>query len=82
MPVLDGGDKVDERVRVIAIAVGRRQSDDPVAQTLAGQPDIASVVRRALALAAALSRCDVVGGTAPGRVATELGAAAARLGLA
>jgi argininosuccinate lyase len=56
-------------------------SEDPIARTLAGQSDIGSVVRRALSVDAALSRPDVIGGTAPARVEAELAAAAARLGI-
>ena len=73
---VDLDELVDEEI-VRALA----GSEDPVAQALAGHSDIASVVRRALSVDAALSRCDVIGGTAPGRVAAELGAAAGRLGL-
>lgn len=56
-------------------------SGDPVAQALAERPDVAAVVRGALSVEAALARCDVVGGTAPGRVAAELAGNARRLGL-
>ena len=54
-------------------------SDDPAAQALAQRADIGSVVRSALSIDAALARCDVIGGTAPGRVAAELETAARRL---
>lgn len=59
-----------------------REAEDPVARGLASQPDIADVLRAAATVEGALARFDVIGGTAPGRVASELAAAEARLGLA
>ncbi|HUG29498.1 MAG TPA: argininosuccinate lyase [Candidatus Limnocylindria bacterium] len=58
------------------------ESEDAVSRTLAQGPDIAEHLRAALSVDAALARPDVIGGTAPGRVAAELALAAARLGLA
>lgn len=71
---LDALDDMD-----IHAALGERQ--DAVARTLVQRPDIAKHLRAALSVDAALARPDVIGGTAPGRVAAELALAAARLGL-
>jgi argininosuccinate lyase len=54
-------------------------SDDPTAAGLALEPGIADTLRAVAGLEAALASCDVVGGTAPDRVATALAAARARL---
>jgi len=53
--------------------------DDPTAITLAAEPGIGEAVRVAAGLEDALASCDVVGGTAPARVAEALIAARARL---
>ena len=58
-----------------------RTSEDPAARGLADDSGIASDLRSAAGIEAALARPDVIGGTAPGRVAAELAAAALRLGL-
>jgi len=63
------------------IAAALRSSDDTVAERLAGEPGIAENLRAAATVEAALARPDVVGGTAPSRVAAELAEAARRLGL-
>ncbi|HVA85977.1 MAG TPA: argininosuccinate lyase [Candidatus Saccharimonadales bacterium] len=55
------------------------RSDDPIVQDLAGEPDIATGLRVAASVDGALAGCDVVGGTAPRRVAAALAAARARL---
>jgi argininosuccinate lyase len=47
---------------------------------LALEPGIASAVREAAGVEAAVLSCDVVGGTAPARVAAAIAAARARLG--
>ncbi|HEX6868988.1 MAG TPA: hypothetical protein VF119_09295, partial [Candidatus Limnocylindrales bacterium] len=52
---------------------------DPTAATLAEDPDIGDVLRTAASIDGALASCDVVGGTAPTRVAAALAAAQARL---
>ena len=52
---------------------------DPVAAALAAEPGIGDDVRSAAGLDGALRSSDVVGGTAPGRVAAALAAARARL---
>ena len=64
-----------------AIAAALAASDDPVARALATDSGIAAELRQQAAPAAAIERADVVGGTAPARVAVELAAAARRLGL-
>jgi argininosuccinate lyase len=58
------------------------QSDDETAQALARDPGAAADLRSQATPTAAISRADVVGGTAPARVAAELAVAAQRLGLA
>ncbi len=57
-------------------------SEDPVAAELATDTTVAARLRAAAELENALARPDVIGGTAPGRVHTELSAAAVRLGIA
>lgn len=57
------------------------ESDDPAAASLASQPATPTELRAAATIDAAIARCDVVGGTAPARVAAELEAAAHRLDL-
>jgi argininosuccinate lyase len=52
---------------------------DPAAAELALRPSIGAELRAAAALDAALASCDVVGGTAPARVATAVAAARARI---
>ena len=59
-----------------------RDAEDQVAQGLAEDPAIGAELRGAASVQGALARFDVIGGTAPGRVAAELAAAEARLGLA
>ena len=58
-----------------------RDGGDAAAARLAGTPGIADTLRAAASVEGALARFDVVGGTAPGRVAAELERATARLGL-
>ena len=70
--------RVLEDADIAAALVG---SDDPVARALAGRADVPSDLRGAATIDAALARPDVIGGTAPRRVADELAAAARRLGL-
>ena len=55
-------------------------ADDPVAVALADDPAVPERLRRAATVEASLARADVIGGTAPGRVATELARARKRLG--
>ena len=55
-------------------------ADDDAARTLADDPAIGEELRRAAAIDGALASCDVIGGTAPRRVAAALTAARARLG--
>jgi argininosuccinate lyase len=56
-------------------------SDDERARELADDATIPGRLREAAHLESALARPDVIGGTAPARVAAELRAAAKRLGL-
>jgi argininosuccinate lyase len=55
-------------------------ADDDMARSLADDPTIGDELRRAAAIEGALASCDVIGGTAPKRVAAALAAARARLG--
>ena len=70
---------VDASDEDVAAALG--SSGDPAAASLAGSSEIGAAVRAAATLDAALARTDVTGGTARARVASELEAAARRLGL-
>ena len=63
------------------IAAALATSDDSVALTIMGDSTLPGELRAAAALEGALASCDVVGGTAPRRVATALAAAMERLGL-
>ena len=56
-------------------------SDDPVARKLAHERGIAAPLRAAATIEGSLASADVIGGTAPDRVAAALAAAKARLGL-
>ncbi len=60
-------------VRVLAA------SEDPVAADLALRPETAALMRAASTVEAALASCDVVGGTAPRRVAGAVAEARARI---
>ncbi len=62
-----------------AIVVALKSSDDADAAQLASEPGIGDVVRDAASIDGALASCDVIGGTAPDRVAAALAAARARL---
>jgi argininosuccinate lyase len=62
-----------------AIAAALAASDDPIAAGLADEPGSGPGLRTAATVGAALAACDVIGGTAPDRVATALAAARARL---
>jgi argininosuccinate lyase len=65
-----------------AVTAALAESDDEKARALASDPTTAGHVRAAASIEGALARCDVIGGTAPHRVADELEAATRRLGLA
>jgi argininosuccinate lyase len=54
-------------------------SDDAVATRLAGDGAVPAALRGAAALEGAMAACDVIGGTAPARVAAALAAARKRL---
>jgi len=62
------------------IAAALAASDDTVAAKLRGDAALPGELRAAAGLDGALAGCDVVGGTAPRRVAAALTAARARLG--
>jgi argininosuccinate lyase len=62
---------------MLGMALGA--AGDETARNLAMDPGIGDVLRAAANLDAALASCDVVGGTAPSRVAAALAAASARL---
>ena len=66
----------------VAVIGALRGANDDTATRLADEPGIADRLRAAASVEGALARFDVIGGTAPDRVATELAAAQARLGLA
>jgi argininosuccinate lyase len=61
------------------VAQALMASDDPAATALASEPGIGDAIRAAASLDGALASCDVIGGTAPNRVATALRAARTRL---
>jgi len=54
--------------------------DDETARGLATETGIGDQIRQAASIEGAVETCDVIGGTAPGRVADALAAARARLG--
>jgi hypothetical protein len=62
---------------MIGLALGA--SGDAGAQALAAEPGIGDHLRAAASVEGALATCDVIGGTAPVRVAAALVAARARL---
>jgi argininosuccinate lyase len=62
-----------------AVAAALADADDTTALGLVGDAALASELRAAATIEAALASCDVVGGTAPGRVAAALAAARDRL---
>jgi argininosuccinate lyase len=63
----------------VTIAAALAEAGDPELASLATEPAIGAELRAAAAVEAALASCDVVGGTAPARVAAALAAARARL---
>jgi hypothetical protein len=62
------------------IAAALAGSDDSIAVTIMGDAALPGELRAAAGLDGALASCDVVGGTAPRRVAAALAVARARLG--
>jgi argininosuccinate lyase len=64
-----------------AIAAALAASDDSAAVALSTDAETAAYVRAAAGLEGAMAGCDVVGGTAPRRVAAALAAARERLGV-
>ena len=63
------------------IAAAMAGSDDTVALTILGDAALPGELRAAAGLEGAMASCDVVGGTAPVRVAAALAAERARLGV-
>jgi argininosuccinate lyase len=63
---------------MIGMALGA--SGDPVAASLASDAGIGETLRVAASIEGALAACDVIGGTAPRRVAEAVAEARARLG--
>ncbi len=63
---------------LIGLALGA--AGDETARRLAEEPGIGDDIRAAASIERAIASCDVVGGTAPGRVAQALALARARLG--
>src|SRR4029079_4320076 len=63
---------------MIGLALGA--AGDPAAQSLAPEETFGEIVRGAASVDGALAACDVIGGTAPTRVAEALAAARGRLG--
>ena len=62
------------------IAAMLAEAGDATGANLAADPAVPPALRAAASLEAAVASCDVVGGTAPGRVAAALAAARERLG--
>ncbi len=63
---------------MLGLAIGA--SADPRAAELIADPGLGDDLRAAASLDGALASCDVIGGTAPGRVTVAIAAARARLG--
>ena len=63
------------------IAAALATSDDSIAVAIVGDSALPGELRAAASLEGAMAACDVVGGTAPRRVAAALADAKARLGL-
>ncbi len=62
-----------------SIRAALAEAGDTTTVALAGDPTLPGALRAAAGIEAALASCDVVGGTAPGRVAVALAAARERL---
>ena len=62
-----------------AVASALAGSDAPTAAALASEPGVGDELRAAASIDGALASCDVIGGTAPARVAAALTAARERL---
>ena len=71
-----GLDEVPDAMLGMALAA----AGDETARSLAEEPGIGDELRAAAAIDGALASCDVIGGTAPTRVAEALSAARTRLG--
>jgi argininosuccinate lyase len=72
-----GLDALDDAVILAAVAA----SDDGAAVALGADASLPEELRAAASLDGALASCDVIGGTAPRRVAAALAAARTRLGV-
>jgi argininosuccinate lyase len=72
-----GLDAMDDATIAAALAT----SDDSIAVAIVGDSALPGELRAAASLEGAMAACDVVGGTAPRRVAAALADAKARLGL-
>jgi argininosuccinate lyase len=72
-----GLDALDDATIAVALAA----SEDSIANALVGDAVVPGELRAAAGLEGAMAGCDVIGGTAPRRVAGALAAAKARLGL-
>lgn len=68
-------DRLDDREIIVALGA----SDDPAARALVSDAAVAEDLRAAATIDVALARPDVLGGTAPNRVAAELEEAGRRL---
>jgi argininosuccinate lyase len=77
----EGGATTLDRLSDDEILAALGASDDAAAGVLASAAGAAADLRMAATIEAALARPDLVGGTAPARVAAELDVAARRLGL-
>jgi argininosuccinate lyase len=71
-----GLDQVPDSMLGMALAA----AGDERARELAAEPGIGDELRAAASVDGALASCDVIGGTAPGRVAAALQAARSRAG--
>ena len=71
-----GLEALDDTTLVAAL----RTVGDPAAAALGADPGTPDLLRAAASVDAALASCDVVGGTAPSRVAAAIAAARSRLG--
>jgi argininosuccinate lyase len=75
------GDVGLESLDYATIAAALADSDDSIAVALVGDAALPGELRSAASLDGAMAGCDVIGGTAPARVAAALAAAKERLGI-
>ena len=62
-----------------AVVEALRAADDPTAHALAEEPGIGATIRAAASVEGSIAAADVIGGTAPARVAAALAAVRNRL---